>query len=73
MSSQGDSNKGKEFNVSLKESIIPKEKFDISHLIIPFVFLPSQNKRGHKLQEDKNRQEFLKILKDELKRSYYLF
>ncbi|MEJ2250046.1 MAG: hypothetical protein P8Y97_10340 [Candidatus Lokiarchaeota archaeon] len=72
MSSHSEVNNEKEIKIYLERLKFPKIKLEVPHLILPFTNIPSQIYKVPQLDIGKNRQEFKRILKKELKKFYYV-
>jgi hypothetical protein len=70
MSSQSHRGNSDNTELKIKREKLPRERFDIAHLIVPFTYLPSHMKRRFGIKNDENRQEFITILKTELLKFY---
>ncbi|MEJ2251687.1 MAG: hypothetical protein P8Y70_20330 [Candidatus Lokiarchaeota archaeon] len=68
MSSHSEVNNEKKIKIFPERIKFPKIKLEVPHLILPFAFIPPQIYKVPQLDIDKNRQEFKRILKKELKK-----
>ncbi|MEJ2251995.1 MAG: hypothetical protein P8Y70_18200 [Candidatus Lokiarchaeota archaeon] len=72
MSSHSEVNNEKEINIHPERLKFPDIRLEVPHFILPFTYIPSQIYKAPQLDIDKNRQEFKRILKKELKKFYYM-
>ena len=70
MSSQSHGKNNDSAELKIKPDSLPKDRFDVANLIIPFAYLPPNTKKGFVIKNKENKQELIRILKRELQKVY---